>query len=1076
MRPFRKGGLSLFPGKPLFVVAICALLISGAFVAAQGQGFRLSENAIEVDRPDHWRQWIVQNDVVTSLNASIDSTGLFNIDSRGVWPRYFRAKHNLALEADQHIYKDIVRAEGRLVRGGAAALSNNSIAELAIDGDLETYWEPAEEDFFPDGLRAWELLVDLGRLAFVDSITVVFPAGDGEDGFLGDPARSFALFVSMGERFPRPSGTSLEFTLVGKATALDLVDRDRSGRYLQLTFPLEPLDRADFDLDGRPDMTGSFIHYAKLKIVDSAFDRKAFIGAEDEGREAYEALPPERRGAVAYQRITAGGALVEVDESVYQELDERKRGPIRYYAREVPRLLEVEVWGRGNNVAQHPDRRGGGAYESGGLSSPALATDGLYNTEWTARASAVLEDTRGTMWIDLGASFWVNSMLAVMANRGDNWNITRGAFGIHDFRVSDGTQINPLYLENVDDFDQLEDGLQWQSIVSEKQVDNLTAGARMLEERFPLRKVRFLQVRNLTPAGYTWGPLGLLGEFQLYGGGYPPDLWLYSPSIELTGTGGDLGRRTIPQIAWEAEAIVRASQSSGDWTVERGEALALHPEVRLQLQTRTSDQTDTTYTYYEVVDTGGEIIRQEIVQEAYDDLAFRWDRWNAWEALDPPHQSNFDDDGDGIEDEDPIDFVDNDVDGLIDEDGKKLGRGNRPRSLPDRDGELALVGWSEWSRSYVGRGSVSREQITSPNPRRFLQVRARFRSEEPDKAARLRWLRVELARPLALELAGELALLEEQGLERPLRDLEVEGSDYRSPMEVDPLKEQIYSYFIRASGPELSVAEGGGGFDELLIVGRQAMELRGVRVGEVRVTAEAALLDPAEKVTRPLDSRFTRFFQNAGDGVFRDEEGIELEILSEVGSDSLHMRFPGEINGDLPFSGHALVEVQLSTRVFEEGVELKSFVGSSQEEGEFQRVETEQRDATELIDSNTARPSVDFPSNRLIQAVRITPVLTPNGDGINDRLMGSFVLLRVLEERPVEVDFFDLAGRRVGRARIEEGADAGASMEKVGELRFSWDGRGSSGGLAPPGTYLCRIRIEADRGTEELFRPVHLVY
>jgi hypothetical protein len=1075
LRSFRKGNISTFLGVPLFLVAIGALLISGTFITAQGQGYQLSEDAIEVNRPDHWHRWIVQNDVVASLNAPIDSTGLFNIDSRGVWPRYFRAKHNLAPEADQHLYKDIVRAEGILVRGGASALSNNGGAGLAVDGDLETYWEPDEEDFSLEKLREWELLIDLGRLAFVDSITVVFAAGkSGEGAFLGDPARSFALLVSMGERFPRPSGTNLAFTVVGKATNLDLVDRDASGRYLQLTFPLTPLDNADFDLDGQSDMAGSFIHYARLKILDSAFDRQEFVGEEEEeGLKVYETLPSERRGAVVYQRITAGGTLVEMAEEGFQEIDARKRGPIRYFAREVPRVLEVEIWGRGDNVVQDPGKRGGGAYGGGGLSEPTMAIDGLYNTEWTSRAGPAIKDKRETMWVDLGTAFWVNSLLAVMSNIGG------GSFEYHDFRASEGMQISPLFLEGVDDFARLEDGLRWQRIITEEHFSNLVSGVRMLEERFPLQKVRFLQIRNIFPdelAGRANGVLGLLAELQLYGMGYSPNLWLYSPPIELTDAKGDLTRFTIPHIIWEAEAVIRSTEPSGSRAAERTETLALHPEVRLQLQTRTSDQVDTAYTYYELIDTGGEILHQEIVREAYEDLIFRWDRWNAWEALDPPHKSRFDDDGDGAEDEDAIDFVDNDGDGLVDEDGRKLGRGNRPRSLPDRDGELAFVGWSSWSRSYEGGGDVFRDQITSPNPRRFLQIRTRFYSEDPDKTARLRWLRVELARPLALALAGELALLEEQGLERPLMDLEVERDDYRPPVEVDPLKEQTYSYFVRASGPELSIAEEEGGFDELLIVGQEVVELRGVRVGEVRVTEETALLDPAQTVTRPLESRFTRFFRDGGDGVFRDAEGMELEVLSGAGSDSLHLRFPVEINGNLPLSRHALVEVQLSTQVFEEGAELKSFVGSSLEEGRFQRVETEQRDATELIDSNTARPSLDFPSNRLIQAVEIMSVMTPNGDGINDRLVGSFVLLRVLNERPVEVDFFDLAGRRVGRARIEEGAETGMSMEKVGELRFSWDGRSHSGLLAPPGTYLCRIRVEADRGTEELLRPVHLVY
>ena len=50
-------------------------------------------------------------------------------------------------------------------------------------------------------------------------------------------------------------------------------------------------------------------------------------------------------------------------------------------------------------------------------------------------------------------------------------------------------------------------------------------------------------------------------------------------------------------------------------------------------------------------------------------------------------------------DEDPINFVDDDGDGRIDEDGKKLGKGKKPKSTTDIDGELTLVGWSEWSDS-----------------------------------------------------------------------------------------------------------------------------------------------------------------------------------------------------------------------------------------------------------------------------------------------------------------------------------------------------------------------------------------
>jgi hypothetical protein len=64
------------------------------------------------------------------------------------------------------------------------------------------------QDFSLDGLRDWEALIDLGRLVFVDSVTVVFPAGQFGDQFLGEPFKSFAVLASMGERFPFPMGTS----------------------------------------------------------------------------------------------------------------------------------------------------------------------------------------------------------------------------------------------------------------------------------------------------------------------------------------------------------------------------------------------------------------------------------------------------------------------------------------------------------------------------------------------------------------------------------------------------------------------------------------------------------------------------------------------------------------------------------------------------------------------------------------------------------------------------------------------------------------------------------------------------
>jgi len=80
-------------------------------------------------------------------------------------------------------------------------------------------------------------------------------------------------------------------------------------------------------------------------------------------------------------------------------------------------------------------------------------------------------------------------------------------------------------------------------------------------------------------------------------------------------------------------------------------------------------------------------------------------------------------------------------------------------------------------------------------------------------------------------------------------------------------------------------------------------------------------------------------------------------------------------------------------------------------------------------------------------------------------------LLKVLEERPLEVAFYDLGGRLVG-----QGQGAEATIGKAGEQIFTWDGRDFGGQVVPPGIYLCRIKVSADDRDYPLTRVVHVVY
>ena len=70
-------------------------------------------------------------------------------------------------------------------------------------------------------------------------------------------------------------------------------------------------------------------------------------------------------------------------------------------------------------------------------------------------------------------------------------------------------------------------------------------------------------------------------------------------------------------------------------------------------------------------------------------------------------------------------------------------------------------------------------------------------------------------------------------------------------------------------------------------------------------------------------------------------------------------------------------------------------------------------DATFALDSNQVWAGIRL-RGRLVSEVRAQPpVVTPNGDGINDAVGVEYSLLELVETGQVAVDIFDLAGRLV---------------------------------------------------------------
>ena len=110
----------------------------------------------------------------------------------------------------------------------------------------------------------------------------------------------------------------------------------------------------------------------------------------------------------------------------------------------------------------------------------------------------------------------------------------------------------------------------------------------------------------------------------------------------------------------------------------------------------------------------------------------------------------------------------------------------------------------------------------------------------------------------------------------------------------------------------------------------------------------------------------------------------------------------------------------------------------------------------------------DLPNNEtLIEDLVVAQALfTPNGDGINDWLDISFVVLK-MSTPDARVEIFDLAGRRVARL---------APTATDDRLSFTWTGRAEDGALVPPGTYLCRIDLGAAQGEDSSLRAIAVAY
>jgi len=167
----------------------------------------------------------------------------------------------------------------------------------------------------------------------------------------------------------------------------------------------------------------------------------------------------------------------------------------------------------------------------------------------------------------------------------------------------------------------------------------------------------------------------------------------------------------------------------------------------------------------------------------------------------------------------------------------------------------------------------------------------------------------------------------------------------------------------------------------------------------------------------------------------------------DFGRDSLSVKLPRLIKGDS-------LEIWFRARVSKNRTTFRAFLGLS---GVWQEVRPAEPGATSVLIPVLAE------TERLVWNLRVTPLITPNGDGFRDKADITFSLLKV-EGREPEVRIYDIGGHLV------------KELEKEGNWRYSWDGKDSSGDPVPPGIYICEVSVKTDSGCRTVARTIGVVY
>lgn len=194
--------------------------------------------------------------------------------------------------------------------------------------------------------------------------------------------------------------------------------------------------------------------------------------------------------------------------------------------------------------------------------------------------------------------------------------------------------------------------------------------------------------------------------------------------------------------------------------------------------------------------------------------------------------------------------------------------------------------------------------------------------------------------------------------------------------------------------------------------------------------------------------------------------GIPVDFTVSVAPDSARFTVELPAKLDRQDSG-VVVEVDFQASVLRYGTAFDGWVRDSERPGELpQRINPGDAAAEYLNDGLRVRTVL---ADLLLARLTISPrVVTPNDDGINDKVRFTFDVVQLTGMAPLTLEVFDLAGRRV-RVLADNHLPSGS-------YQLDWDGRDGANRLLPPGLYVYRIAVEAEQGTDQRTGTLALVY